>query len=84
MNIEFLNLMNSPQEGYCGRKEKNRGDQLIRITILNSYLKQTSRSLIFIKQRPGPVWGIVHWKERGYKERLQEGQHGGNTMYIST
>jgi hypothetical protein len=33
MNIEFLNLLKPPQEGYQGRKEKNRGDEPIQVII---------------------------------------------------
>jgi hypothetical protein len=64
MNIEFLNLLKSPQEGDEGRKEKNKGDEPIRVIIhvyieisqgnsLYSYLNQTKMSFFFQKQRIG-------------------------------
>jgi hypothetical protein len=33
MNIEFLNLLKSPKEGDLGRKEENRGNELIEVII---------------------------------------------------
>jgi hypothetical protein len=57
MNIEFLNLLKSLEEGDWGRKEKNRGDEPIWVIIhlymemsqgdtLYSYLKKTKMSFL--------------------------------------
>jgi hypothetical protein len=33
MNMKFLNLLKSPEEGDYNRKEKNKGDEQIRVII---------------------------------------------------
>jgi hypothetical protein len=49
-----------------------------------SYFKQT-KCLFFKNERQegktGPVWPLVPMGGRGYKERMKEGEYGGNTTY---
>jgi hypothetical protein len=39
MNIEFLSLLKSPQEGDCSRKEKNRENEPIGV-IIHIYMER--------------------------------------------
>jgi hypothetical protein len=81
MNIEFLNLLKSPEEGDKSRKEKNRGHEPIWAIIhtlmkksLYSYLKQTKMTFFQktenrkVKQVLSGGW--YQWKGEGYKEKL--------------
>jgi hypothetical protein len=44
VNVEFLNLLKSPQEGDESREEKNRGDEPIQI-IIHTYMEMSQRKL---------------------------------------
>jgi hypothetical protein len=42
MNLEVLNLLKSPEGGDKGKKEKNRGDEPIQVTI-HTYMEMSRK-----------------------------------------
>jgi hypothetical protein len=73
MDIEFSNLLKSPQEGDYGRKEKNRGDEPIWVIIL-IYMEMSQGNFLYIYLKKTKMSFLVFFFFFFYKIREQEGR----------